>query len=133
MSYKFELPIYYKIEYKTKKDKTVLVGMNYYRNCHYHLKNKMKSHYSDLVRSLLSDFTGDRLTSYRVKYKLFYKTASSDLMNVVSIIDKFVNDAFQEIGLVENDNVKFYKKCFAEVGGQDKDDPRIEIILEELE
>lgn len=133
MSYKLELPIYYTQKFKTKKGKTFLVGMNWYRNAHYFIQNEVKKHYHDLVVLALSDFKGDSLVSYRVKYKLYYKNPSSDLMNVVSLTDKFFNDAIQELGLVKNDNVKFYKKCFIEVVGQDRENPRVEIELEDIE
>lgn len=130
--YKLELPIYYTKHFKTKKDKTFLVGLNWYRNAHYFIQNEVKKYYHELVSLALRDFVVDTLTSYRVKYRLYYKNPSSDLMNVVSIIDKFLNDAIQDLGLVKNDNVKFYKKCFIEVVKQDKDNPRVEIEIEEI-
>ena len=130
--YEFELPIYYTYKYN-KKLKTSLVGMNLYRNMHYHASNKMKKHFHNLVSSILGTCEDEPYKMYRVKYKLFYKDARCDLMNVISVIDKFVNDSIQELGYVKNDNVKFYKKCFIEVAEQDKENPRVEIIIEELD
>jgi dUTP diphosphatase len=68
--------------------------------------------------------------SYQVRYKYFYKNDNSDLKNVTSVIDKFFNDALQKLGIVENDNVKYFKESIDRVGGMDKKNPRIEIEVE---
>lgn len=106
--------------------------MNWYRNAHYFIKNEVKKYYHELVISLLSDFTDDRLGKYRVKYKLYYKNKSSDMMNIVPMVDKFLNDAIQEMGLVKNDNVQYFGDCNIKVVEQDRENPRVEIELEEL-
>jgi len=129
--YKLSLPIYYTQHFKTKKDKTFLVGMNVYRNAHYFLQNELKKHYHKLVISLLSDFKGDTLTSYRVKYKLYYKNPSCDLDNIVSLIGKFLNDSLQDLKIIKNDNVKIFTRYSAEVIEKDVDNPRLEIEIEE--
>lgn len=131
--YKITLPIYYTKKYKTKKDRTFLVGLNWYRNANYHELNEVKLHYHKLVKELLQDVAEETLESYRVNYQLFYKNKRCDLMNVVSVVDKFLNDALVEIGLITDDNVSIYRRSAAEVGGQDKENPRIEIIIEKKE
>ena len=68
-----------------------------------------------------------------MEYLLYPSNANCDLMNVVSVIDKFLNDALQDCGVVVNDNIKFYKSMTAGVKEIDKINPRIEIIIEELE
>lgn len=117
------LPIYY------KKD---LVGMNKFRNYHFYKKNEIKKHYHKLIETALKDKNYIGLEQYKVHYKLHYKTASCDAMNIISMIDKFLNDALQEIKLISNDNVGYYKKGSWEVAGVDKLNPRIEIEIEEL-
>ena len=108
-------------------------GMNKFYVLNPHERNRMKKHYHRLIDSILGACDTEPYKKYRVKYKFYYKTKSCDLMNVVSIIDKFFNDSMQTLGYVVNDNVSGYKKCFAEVVEQDKEDPRVEICLEELE
>jgi Holliday junction resolvase RusA-like endonuclease len=131
MSYKFSLPVYY--TKKTRKGyKTFLVGLNWYRNAHYQEANKVKKYYHELIKSILSPYNGDKLTKYRIKYKLFYKNSISDLNNYV-VIDKFLNDALKEIRMIEDDNVNYLKKISLEVAEQDKENPRLEIELEEIE
>ena len=68
-----------------------------------------------------------------VSYMLYPSNSSCDLMNVVSVIDKFLNDALQDCGVIVNDNIKFYKHMIATVKEVDKENPRIEIIIEEIE
>jgi hypothetical protein len=125
------LPIYYTQEFSKKKPSTILVGDNWFRNAHYYLKNQVKQHYHELVAKELNGLEARINSEYRVRYKYYYKTSTSDMMNVGSRIDKFLNDALQEIGIVENDNVKFYTFASFEVGGLDKDNPRMECYIEE--
>jgi len=131
--YKISLPIYYTQKFKNKKDKNILVGMNWYRNSNFFINNKVKKHYKDLIEDKLFYFIDDQIEGkYKVKYKLYYKNPRSDMMNIVSVIDKFLNDALQDYGLVKEDNVKFYTRCVVEVAEQDKENPRIEIEIEEM-
>ena len=125
-----ELPIYYTFERKTKKDNKILVGMNWYRNAHFRNSNQVKQHYHKLIHSkvMQSQKIKDK---YMVSYVLYPSNANCDLMNVVSVIDKFLNDALQDCGVVVNDNIKFYKHMIATVKEIDKENPRIEIIIEE--
>ena len=67
-----------------------------------------------------------------VSYTLYPSNSNCDLMNVVSVIDKFLNDALQDCGVVVNDNIKFYKGMTATVKEIDKDNPRIEIKITEI-
>ncbi len=124
------LPIYYTQNFKTKKDKTFMVGMNWYRNAHYILANDVKNRYHSMIARQLHGIN-ERFSKPFMHYKLFYKTASSDMMNVVDCIDKFTMDALQECGMIENDNVKFYQRAFIEVGGKDRENPRMEVVVME--
>ena len=132
--YFFTLPIYYTIEKKTKKNKTVLVGMNFFRNAHYHIKNKLKQHYHKLVSEQLESFSEDKkIEQFKTHYKLYYKVSNCDMTNISSLIEKFVLDGLKEFGLIIDDNVKYHISSKVEVIEQDKKNPRIEIIVEEIE
>ena len=41
-------------------------------------------------------------------------------------------DALQEYGIIQQDNVQCYIKSSWEVGGQDKENPRIEVKISEI-
>ena len=127
-----ELPIYYTFERKTKKDNKILVGMNWYRNAHFRNSNQVKKYYHWLIHSKIKQDQKIR-GKYMLTYLLYPSNTNSDLMNVVSVIDKFLNDALQDLGVVVNDNIKFYKHMIATVKEIDKINPRIEIIIEEIE
>ena len=127
-----ELPIYYTFERKTKKDNKILVGMNWYRNAHFRSSNQVKQHYHNLIYSKVTQ-SQKLKDKYMVSYMLYPSNSNCDLMNVVSVIDKFLNDALQDSGVIVNDNIKFYKHMIATAKEVDKLNPRIEIIVEEME
>ena len=61
-----------------------------------------------------------------------YWQEKKDKTVLVSMIDKFLNDALKENGIIADDNVKIYKRITGEVAGQDKQNPRVEIEVEEI-
>lgn len=150
------LPIYYKFDdriakittYKDKektviknkkgdiiKGKNLLVNMNWYRNAHHIEQNDIKKIYFDLIEQQFRDKLVNRILvdiKYEVNYKLYYNNNSCDMPNITAMMSKFVNDAVQELGLVKNDNVKYLLREVHEVGGQDRLDPRCEIIIKEI-
>lgn len=132
---KLELPIYQNISTgrgKNKKNKTILMSMNGYRNWHYQTECKMKHIYTDLVKTRLKHVKSNLKGFIRVSYNLYYKDKRMDLMNVISIIDKYLMDALQEMKIIENDNVRNYIECVSRVAGEDRANPRVEIIVEEI-
>ena len=119
----FVLPIYF----QQTKAKTVMTSMNWYRNAHYYAQNNFKKHFADLLvpqLATLEPYKG----LYQVSYTLYYKNPACDLTNICSLMSKVFNDVLQDQGLVVNDNVQWLKKETFEVGGQDKLNPRVEIL-----
>ena len=105
-----------------------MVGTNWYRNAHYHIKNKVKQHYHQLVsdqQSQLSPIT----STYALDIKVYYKNTNCDGQNIANMAEKFCLDAFQELGIVQQDNVKFHLGTTWSISGQDKLNPRTEITL----
>lgn len=127
MKLEFEVPIY--IEGK----KTTLLGLNFYRNAHYHTNNKVKKWFEGLIaEKIKSEIDKTYFKEYMIHYELHYKNSQCDLMNVVSVVDKFVQDSLQELGIVENDNVKYCKEVVASVGEQDKENPRVRVTISSI-
>lgn len=122
------LPIYYTQEFKTKPNKTSLVGMNLYRNAHHFLQNNMKKHFQDLVIEQLPSVV-EVIQQFTVTYKLYYKSPVCDASNIVALIEKFYLDSLKTHGIIIDDNVQFHLGSSWTVIGQDKDNPRMEIIL----
>ena len=126
------LPIYWTKVFKTKPDKTVLCGMNWYRDAHYHEKNKVKKEFSELVYKQLGAEFPPIAGGYTMHYDLFYKNPNCDGANIVAFSEKVVLDAIQEINIVTNDNVKYHKGSTWSVADQDKENPRVEITIKPI-
>ena len=56
-----------------------------------------------------------------------------DLMNVVSVLDKFLLDALVKAGMIKDDNVNKYVECHAEIAEKDSKNPRLVCIISEVE
>lgn len=126
------LPIYYVQEFKTKNDKTIMVGMSWYRSCKvYYLLNQVKQYYHTLV---IDQLDSTKIPSqYTLHLDIYYKNPSSDGSNIAAIMEKFTLDALQEHGTVVNDNVKYHLGSTWTIAGQDKDNPRCEITIKEVQ
>ena len=92
----------------------------------------MKQEYHDLIRLKLLKNREKISGKYQVRYRYFYKNSGSDLENVASVIGKFLNDALKELGIIVDDSVKYLVKSEFEVGGCDKQNPRVKIEIEEI-
>jgi Holliday junction resolvase RusA-like endonuclease len=117
------LPIYFGTR------KKYLIGMNWYGTTHYRTRNKVKQEFHGMIDKVVSKI---KLKSpIKTHYKLYYKNKLSDADNIISVIDKFLMDALQESGTIINDNVQHYVQSSWEVISQDRDNPRVEVIIEE--
>ena len=124
------LPVYYTQVLKTKADRTFLVGMNWYRNAHHHIKNQVKTWFTDEILRQLRNLDAQPIVgTYEIAIVYHYKSVVSDLGNVCGLASKHANDAFEKYGLIQNDNVKFCKKEAYYVGDYDKENPRVEIYV----
>ena len=137
--YSLTLPIYQKNEL----GKDFLLSMNWYNIKSNFVIDRYKKMYHKLVAEQLGFASEDeKLKQYKTHYKLYIDKTNCDMMNVVSVIDKFFQDGLVQFGLIEDDNVKIYKKFSAECDILESKKikgkkvvlgiPRIEIIIEEL-
>jgi len=124
------LPIYMTIEKKRSKNKTVLLGMNLYRNAHYTLQNNMKKFVAREVSEQLMRYRGLEWERYTINYVLWYKNVQSDGMNILSFGDKAFADVLQTLRIVSQDSVKYYVGGRWKVGGRDKENPRLEAVVQ---
>jgi hypothetical protein len=127
----FTLPIYYTQTFKTKPDKTFLIGMNWYNTAHYHIKNTVKQELQATLREQFADI-GPVLGPYQVHYKLYYSRPNCDGSNIIALTEKIFLDAIQD-GLVREDNVQHHLGSTWSVAGQDKLNPRCEIQITQPE
>ena len=125
------LPIYWTDVKKNVPSKTYLMGMNWYNKANYHVSNKCKKHYHELVINLLKDYP-NTYNQFKVEYTLYYKNPTSDGGNIIGVIEKFFLDGLIHAGIISNDNVKFHLGSSWTIGGQDRDNPRVEISIQEV-
>ena len=138
-NYSLTLPVYQ----KNSKGNKFLLSMNWYNTTNNFVIDPFKKLYHRLVAEQL-DFASEdeQLKQYKTHYKLYIDKTNCDMMNVVSVIDKFVMDGIVKFGLIEDDNVTIYKSFSAEceileskkIKGKKVvfGEPRIEIIIEEI-
>ena len=122
-------PIYWTQTFKTKKDKVWLVSLNNYRNWHYHTSNRFKTEFGEVFKQQLPDVAikGKFITRMR-----FFYGDMCDPTNVLPVIDKVLLDVLQKEGTIPNDNAKHHLRGSWGVGGQDKDNPRVEIRIKAI-
>lgn len=125
---KLVLPVYYTQTYKTKPNKTILVGMNWYRNAHHFAQNTIKQEFSSIIKNQLVNYS-ITFNKFEVEYVYYYKSKISDLSNVCSMASKIVLDSLQELNIVQNDNVQYCLRETFIVGLEDKSNPRIEVTI----
>ena len=126
----FTLPIYW--TKGVRKPTTHLVGINFYRNAHFHVKNQLKS---ELESTLLKQFAnvGPILGPYQVHYNVYYKNPSCDGSNIAALMEKIFLDAGQFAGILREDNVQHHLSSTWSIAGQDKLNPRCEIHITQPE
>jgi hypothetical protein len=127
------IPVYFTRVYKTKPSKTLLVSLNWYRNAFYFEQNEVKKYFHGLIKDQLTGNTVLIPSKYKVSYSYYYKNAASDLANVTPMCSKWVNDVLQELGIVQNDNVKFLVEETHKAVAQDKENPRVTIQISAVE
>ena len=95
------------------------LNLNQYRNAHFYKLNNAKIEYKAIIK---------------LTYVVYPKTSREfDISNVCSIVDKFFSDALVELGKLPDDNFKYIPEISYKIGEKDKDNPRVEIIIETLE
>ncbi len=124
---KIVLPIHYTIDYKTKKSKKILVWMNAYRNWHFHLSNKIKKYYYDLISEQL-EWNKELYEWIKPTYTVYVWNKLTDWGNVRSVIEKFFLDTLVEKWIIKNDTCDYVIWDSSEYF-IDKSNPRIEIEI----
>ncbi len=117
ITHSFSMPIYWAETFKTKPSIVHLVGMNMFRNAHYHIQNKLKQ---DLEQHLKDSFNVPLtaiMSTYTVHYTLYYKNPACDGSNIIALVEKVFLDFAQSAGITTNDNVKYHLGSSWSIGG----------------
>jgi len=122
---KITLPFIHYIRRKTKKDKRILVWLNWYRNAHYIESNNVKHYYHQLIKEQVGDV---KLEQIKLEYKIYLHKKNIDYMNIRSIMEKFFLDWLVVNWNLKDDNFLYVKGDKCEVF-YEKENPRIEIFI----
>lgn len=126
MEKKVILPLFLE-EGKTRKK---WLTLNNYRNWHYQVSNNLKRKFKLAIQSELDfKFSGKIIIDYK-----YYapNQRKRDLMNVISVIDKFFQDAMVEKGCIEADDISIVIEVNSKYMGIDRNNPRLEVIITNL-
>ena len=105
--------------------------MNWYRNAHYHESNKVKRIINDIVAPQIPiDCDYEKITTNCMLY--FPDKRGRDVDNYSSVIRKFVHDSLVNNGFIADDKHTYIAYTSASFAGYDKDNPRCEVIIEEI-
>jgi hypothetical protein len=130
---KLSLPLSVVIPRKTKEDKVFTLNLNVYRNAHHMTMNHAKILWKATVETLLNGRHIDLPSPpYLFTYTVFPSSGRTfDLGNVLPAIQKFTDDALQELHVIANDNYKVIKAINYRFGEIDKEHPRVELEISE--
>jgi len=124
---KFTAPLY--VRKGVKKPKNIYFNLNNYRNWNHFLSNDLKKQYKNLLKEQLENKKYDKPIKLTF---ILYKGSNRkiDRANPLCIHEKFFCDALQEYGCIPDDNDEYITQTLYLTGGVDKDNPRVEILIE---
>lgn len=117
---------------KVNKRDYEAINLNIYRNQHHYKRNNQKKAFHERMKKPLAKLP--KLGKIWLHYEIYPKTRRRlDTMNPGSVIDKFFSDALVECGILEDDNYEFVVFNSFCVVGVDKENPRCDVTIIELE
>lgn len=127
------MPLYADI-YKPKKKETdrYYYNLNQYRNWHYQVNNKLKKIYKDAAQPFLEGLSFSK--PIELTFTLWKRDKRRiDRANPLCIHEKFFCDALVESGCMPDDNDEFIVATHYYTGGIDRDNPRVDILISEVD
>lgn len=127
-----ELSVPIRLEVGVRKKKTHYLNLNNYRNWQFQLNNQLKKTFKITVANDIRNLepVGGPV---KITYSIFYPTKRAfDVDNIGTVISKFTMDALVEFEIIEDDNYHFVPEIVFEFGGIDKENPRCDVLIEEL-
>jgi hypothetical protein len=105
------------------------LNLNQYRNWNTFVSNDIKKAFQENVSKRL-DFKFN--SEVEVDYTYYAPDSRvRDLMNVISVVDKFFQDTMTSSGCIVSDDTKTVKKITCKYGGIDRENPRIEAVIKQ--
>jgi Holliday junction resolvase RusA-like endonuclease len=130
---KIILPLSVTIPRKTKADKVFTLNLNIYRNCHHFVLNQAKIAWKAIVEQSMPKNMIVECSPFKFTYTVFPASGRKfDLANVLSIVQKFTDDALVEYGVIPDDSYKIIPIIVYKFGAVDKENPRVELDIQSL-
>jgi hypothetical protein len=127
---KIILPLSVTLPRKTKADKVFTLNLNIYRNCHHMTLNQAKIAWKEIVKQSMPQNMIVDCSPFKFTYTVFPGSGRKfDLANVLSIVQKFTDDALIEFGFISDDSYKIIPKIDYRFGAVDKENPRVELEI----
>lgn len=117
---------------KSGKVKEFSLNLNTYRNAHFRTLNTSKHKYKMEIVKQLQD--KPRYNRVAIVYKVFKGDARRyDIGNILSIHEKYFEDALVECGKLPDDKADNLPLVIYTNGGIDRDNPRVEIKVYDID
>lgn len=112
-----------------RNPKKVPLNLNHYRNAHPATLNNMKIMFKEIVKTKLPKHVFTE--PIKITYTLYIGSLTKvDISNVLSIVDKYFQDALSELGVIKDDNWEHVKEVNFKFGGLDRSNPRVKAQVE---
>jgi len=131
MKYKITSPISVILPRVRTKDRVMPLNMNNYGNTNTFTNDETKKKYKEIMKSTLQEIYIDK--PVEIYYKVFKQSRKLDKMNVVAVVSKYLMDALVELHCIEDDNDDFIKTEYILPTEVDKNFPRCEVTIIEIE
>jgi Holliday junction resolvase RusA-like endonuclease len=123
------MPLYLALS-KRKGAKKYYLNLNHYRNWHFHTSNNLKKAYKERVSPEL-----ENLSFKQIELTLTLHMPNKrkvDRSNYLTVHEKFFCDALVEHGCIEDDNNNFLYATHYYSGEIDKENPRVDIKIQDV-
>lgn len=127
----FDVPI--RLEIGVRKKKMHYLNLGAYRNWQFQVANQMKKMFKINIIGKVRELTPVE-KPIRATFTIYYPTRRLfDVDNIGSVVCKFTMDVLTEVGIIPDDNYQHVPEILLEFGGVDKENPRCEVTIEEMD
>ena len=96
-------------------------------------RNSLKQKYSESIKPCVENLPQIRNKVY-IQYTIYGKDARKfDIPNVYTVVDKFLMDVLVKRGVLLEDDYRYYPVGMWRWGGIDRENPRADIVITEIE
>lgn len=113
------------------KKKPFAINMNVFRNASSFLIKAADTNFRAYVKESYPELLKLKFKEVELQYTIYFgNKRRRDLMNVGAVVDKFLCDALQELGVIDDDNYEVISKVVF-IAEKDIGNERIEVEIKE--